>query len=1198
MANADDIVPLGFDVDTSGLTNAQKAAGSAASDIGKLGDAVDKLTKAAEQLNSAAMKPLAQSTVTVTTDVKALAAAMKPLDDTAKSTAADIQKLVQIQQGAAATGQQHLSATQGLAAELAKLNSQLQANAAAHNAASTATQNAGQNAKTATTNLTGLAGVLDRLKNAGGATEGAMGKIGQNFAQVSGALGGGSGGGLTGMLSLAQRGFQGLTGFVTGSVLGAMTGVAAGVAVVGVAYAKMNEYLAHSQDEFRLLEGRMRVAVGNNALADESLKHVIESADKAGVSIEGYADTFTRFERIRSEMGLTTRGVLDFTDAITKLGKISGSTPQQIQMGLMQLSQGLGSGRLQGQDLKFMMEDMPALGTAIAKGWDNGDGTRGISTGRLRDMGSNGELTPAKVVDALKNSYKEIDEQAAKLPDTVDQAKQRMTNDFDQLKAKLGEVFMSTQVVQAGFAAMDGGVKWATNRLADNYTLAQLEKLRDDLARDQVTFKAQGMNTGSLDARMAEVQKLIKAQQDAAAASNKEAAEQPAHDADNLKTRIAETDTYTKKQKELKQNIGDVTAQIEKLNNGIGYTTDKDKADKLDYFTRALARMNEELRKSGSAAQQMATSLDNATQDRSIYGIGSSAIGQSTRKLSEDAASKGQPIIPADYDTLFTKGELSTQTDKNSLADVQAKAELSKMGGVGASGATRARLDAAASAEQYRASTFGTGIEAFTPEANAAVDQYRQSLEKVALAQNSVNEATTRFNAASAFRVAQAGLGAAGDGTYAVQLAQQRAQRTQRNAQNPGVGDIEFSTWQAQQELAAKQQLADAQRASQQLRDQIDATGHPNSIMAVNAQASADQIRRTTAPGAAQDGLVANAMQQPQLQQEQKLAEQTDQMQKQLDLVKQQAAIYRKGGADMDEQLALLQKRFELEQAGLTPSNQYYQTQMQLTAEIAKQNKEMALQKGFAADYQKTFGDVVKGIGSDLTKTFDSLFTTSGSKMKALMNGIAGMVQNVSNTIIQDMIVKPFEQMATQYGSSLLQKFLSSLGGSSGSLSTLGSGTAAGLNVNAFDTSSMVGSNTAGFTMNAKGGAYDSPSLSAYSGQVLNKPTFFAFASGAGVAGEAGPEGILPLSRGSDGKLGVSAFGGGSGGDSGTAITIVDQRTAKESQPVQTSTGTDSSGKKFISVLIRDTVKGGMSSGEYDASMRNNFQATRPLTKR
>jgi hypothetical protein len=70
-----------------------------------------------------------------------------------------------------------------------------------------------------------------------------------------------------------------------------------------------------------------------------------------------------------------------------------------------------------------------------------------------------------------------------------------------------------------------------------------------------------------------------------------------------------------------------------------------------------------------------------------------------------------------------------------------------------------------------------------------------------------------------------------------------------------------------------------------------------------------------------------------------------------------------------------------------------------------------------------------------------------------------------------------------------------------------------------------------GLLPNADGGVYRSPSLSRFSGQIVNSPRLFAFAAGAGVMGEAGPEAILPLSRGSDGKLGLR--GGGS-----TSVTV------------------------------------------------------------
>jgi phage-related minor tail protein len=66
---------------------------------------------------------------------------------------------------------------------------------------------------------------------------------------------------------------------------------------------------------------------------------------------------------------------------------------------------------------------------------------------------------------------------------------------------------------------------------------------------------------------------------------------------------------------------------------------------------------------------------------------------------------------------------------------------------------------------------------------------------------------------------------------------------------------------------------------------------------------------------------------------------------------------------------------------------------------------------------------------------------------------------------------------------------------------------------------------------------YDSPSLSSFSGGVYDSPQLFAFAKGAGVFGEAGPEAIMPLTRGADGSLGVRAIGSGDSSSPEAALT-------------------------------------------------------------
>lgn len=68
----------------------------------------------------------------------------------------------------------------------------------------------------------------------------------------------------------------------------------------------------------------------------------------------------------------------------------------------------------------------------------------------------------------------------------------------------------------------------------------------------------------------------------------------------------------------------------------------------------------------------------------------------------------------------------------------------------------------------------------------------------------------------------------------------------------------------------------------------------------------------------------------------------------------------------------------------------------------------------------------------------------------------------------------------------------------------------------------------------AKGNVVSGRGISAYSGSIVSKPTLFPFARGTGLMGEAGPEAILPLTRGSNGKLGIQAQGSG-----GNTVNVV-----------------------------------------------------------
>ncbi len=62
----------------------------------------------------------------------------------------------------------------------------------------------------------------------------------------------------------------------------------------------------------------------------------------------------------------------------------------------------------------------------------------------------------------------------------------------------------------------------------------------------------------------------------------------------------------------------------------------------------------------------------------------------------------------------------------------------------------------------------------------------------------------------------------------------------------------------------------------------------------------------------------------------------------------------------------------------------------------------------------------------------------------------------------------------------------------------------------------------------AKGGAVSQGRVMPFArGGIVSGPTAFALRGGTGLMGEAGPEAIMPLARGPDGRLGVQAAGGG-----------------------------------------------------------------------
>lgn len=234
---------------------------------------------------------------------------------------------------------------------------------------------------------------------------------------------------------------------------------------------------------------------------------------------------------------------------------------------------------------------------------------------------------------------------------------------------------------------------------------------------------------------------------------------------------------------------------------------------------------------------------------------------------------------------------------------------------------------------------------------------------------------------------------------------------------------------------------------------------------------------------------------------------------------------------------------------------------------LSKQQYEMLMQKSSKdsadAQYQTAlelyrsqseFNNLAIGLVEATRERTTNVLTGLLTNTQTFKEGMINLFSTLTQSIIQNLVDMAAQALVTNTILSSIMGVGSSVLGGIGGSTAGSSGTAI----------ADYGSN---FQFNAKGGVYSSSDLSAYSGQVVDNPTFFAFAKGAGVMGEAGPEAIMPLTRAADGSLGVRAVSGGA--SEGAAPQVFITINGDGSTASQSSGGLEKFGKS-VGNFVRD----------------------------
>lgn len=217
--------------------------------------------------------------------------------------------------------------------------------------------------------------------------------------------------------------FGGLSGSVSG-LKTQMTALAGAISVSLVI--EWGKRFLEVADNMTQLQARIARLSTDAKTANETFSSLANIASTTGASL---SDTTKLWETLTSslkEAGATNAQVLNLTDTLQKIGRIGGSSTEEMANALRQFGQSIASGTIRAEEFNSILEQMPELARQIAAGL-------GISMGELRARMLDGKLTAEDALNAIQDRTSVVNAEFEKLPRTMDQAVGSLEVSFSKL---------------------------------------------------------------------------------------------------------------------------------------------------------------------------------------------------------------------------------------------------------------------------------------------------------------------------------------------------------------------------------------------------------------------------------------------------------------------------------------------------------------------------------------------------------------------------------------------------------------------------------------------------------------------------------------------------------------------------------------------------------------------------------------------
>lgn len=192
-------------------------------------------------------------------------------------------------------------------------------------------------------------------------------------------------------------------------------------------------------DAWTTLNNKLANAIRPSEQLVDVTERVFNITQQTRGSLDATASLYSRLERATREYGTSADDLAKLTTIINQGFVVSGATAQEAENAIIQLSQGLASGALRGEEFNSVNEQGNRLIVALAD-------SMGVGIGQMRQMAATGKLTTDVVVNGLLSQGVTIGNEFANTTTTISQALQVAGNNITKFFGENSTVKTGTAI--------------------------------------------------------------------------------------------------------------------------------------------------------------------------------------------------------------------------------------------------------------------------------------------------------------------------------------------------------------------------------------------------------------------------------------------------------------------------------------------------------------------------------------------------------------------------------------------------------------------------------------------------------------------------------------------------------------------------------------------------------------------------------